>query len=88
MMLRLEPCADSTPYNHLPAKVSLDDVNLKRDKWQAMSEKYDFNTEDNVPDVEFNQVLWHGIKGEKAVYPSLRRSAFLTYSKSGEDDDD
>lgn len=80
--------ADSTPYNHLPAKVSLDDVNLKRDKWQAMSEKYDFNTEDNVPDVEFNQVLWHGIKGEKAVYPSLRRSAFLTYSKSGEDDDD
>lgn len=80
--------AVSIPYNHLPAKVSLDDVNLKRDKWQAMSENYDFNTEDNVPDVEFNQVLWHGIKGEKAVYPSLRRSAFLTYSKSGEDDDD
>ena len=51
-----------------------------------MSDKYDFDTEDNVPDIEFNQVLWHGIKGDTAVYPGLRRSAFLTYSMNVDDD--
>jgi hypothetical protein len=79
---------DSTPFTCLPETVSLDDVNEKKNKWEAMSSHYDFTKEDNVPDVEFNQVLWHGIKGDTVSYPPIRRSAFLTYVSNDDDDDD
>lgn len=78
--------ADGTPFNHLPENVSLDEVNKKYSKWQAMSEKYNFSVEDDVPDVEFNKVLWHGIKGDLAIYPALHRSAFLSYTVDDDDD--
>ena len=81
------PQADVTPFVHLPNNVALDELNVKASKYQAMSETYDFTKEDNVPDVEFNQVLWHGLKGEHVPYPPLRRSAFLTYSAQEDDDD-
>lgn len=77
---------DTIPFNHLPENISLDEVNVKRNKWQAMCEKYDFTIEDNVPDVEFNQVLWHGIKGSNVPYPAIHRSAFLTYTQADDDD--
>lgn len=80
--------ADMTPYKCLPAEVDLNDINKKHDKWQAMCEQYDFTKEDNVPDVEFNQVLWHGLKGDSVKYPPIRRSAFLTYTIGDDDDDD
>lgn len=51
-----------------------------------MSEKYNFSVEDDVPDVEFNKVLWHGIKGDLAIYPALHRSAFLSYTVDDDDD--
>ena len=78
--------ADTSQFHHLAANIPLNQVNQKQNRWQAMSDKYDFDTEDNVPDIEFNQVLWHGIKGDTAVYPGLRRSAFLTYSMNVDDD--
>lgn len=77
---------DTTPFNHVPSNINLDDKNVRHDKWQAMCEKYDFSIEDNVPDVEFNQVLWHGIKGDNVAYPSIHRSAFLTYMQDDDDD--
>lgn len=70
-----------------PCEVNLDDVNVDRSKWQALCDKYDFSKEDNVPDVEFNQAIWFGLKGESAAYPPIRRSAFLTYSMEDDDDD-
>jgi len=76
------------PYSCQPAKVNLNDVNTKESRWQAMSQNYDFTKEDNVPDVEFNQTLWYGIKGDNVKYPPIRRSAFLTYSMDEDDDDD
>ncbi len=79
---------DTTPFDCLPAQVDLNELNQEKSKWQAMCEKYDFSIEDNVPDVEFNQVLWHGLKGDQVAYPPLRRSAFLTYSQGDDDDDD
>lgn len=78
---------DATPFNHLPENTPLNERNVKKDRWQAMCEKYDFSIEDNVPDVEFNQVLWHGIKGSNVPYPAIHRSAFLTYTQNEEDDD-
>ena len=80
--------ADLTPFNHLPALVNLNEVTRKQSRAQAMSEKFNFKVEDDVPDMEFNRVLWYGLKGETAQYPAIRRSAFLTYTAGDDDDDD
>ena len=38
--------------------VNLDDKNMAENKWQEMSEKFDFTKEDMVNDAEFNEVIW------------------------------
>ncbi|MCI2107238.1 MAG: hypothetical protein LKK12_06420 [Bacteroidales bacterium] len=78
--------ARHAPFVHRKCNVNLDDVNTDHSKWQALCDGYDFDKEDNVPDVEFNQALWHGLKGDEEKYPPIRRSAFLTYSMKDDDD--
>lgn len=78
--------ADTTAFDARPANINLDDRNIKRDKWAAMCAKYNFTKEDAVPDMEFNQMLWHAIKGDGTPYPAIRRSAFLTYTQEEDDD--
>ena len=46
-------------------------------EWQRMSEKFNLAKEDAVPDLEFNQVLWHGIKGDLVPFPGPKRAAFF-----------
>lgn len=83
--------ANLTPWSHQSSLVNLKEV-IQPDSsiahLQRLSESYDFTKEDAVPDVEFNQVLWHGIKGPKVQYPAIRRSAFLSYTADDDDDDD
>ena len=43
---------------------------------------------DKVPDMEFNLVLWHGIKGDDAPLPAPRRAAFLKIRDNKKDEDD
>jgi hypothetical protein len=57
-------------------------------EWQKRSEKFDLSKEDAVPDLEFNIVLWHGIKGAGIQFPGPRRAAFVQRNKADEDDDD
>jgi len=56
--------------------------------WQRGSETCNFTREDAVPDMEFNLVLWHGLKGDSVPFPAPKRSAFLNLrnDKKGEDD--
>jgi len=75
---------DSTPFNKSPNQISLDLINEKKSVWQQKSEKFNFSKEDAIPDMEFNKVLWYGIKGDSMPMPSIKRSASIIYS----DDDD
>jgi YVTN family beta-propeller protein len=80
--------ARHAPFTQRKCNVDLNEVNTKKSRWQAMCDGYDFDKEDNVPDVEFNKALWYGLKGENVKYPPIRRSAFLAYSLEDDDDDD
>jgi hypothetical protein len=42
--------------------------------------------EDTNNDVEFNMVLWHGLKGD-IPFPGPRRAGFLKVHMSDEEDD-
>lgn len=65
--------------------VNLDEKNVAVNIWQKKSEAFSFEQEDTNNDIEFNRVLWHGLKGNKP-FPGPTRAAFIT--PLAEDDDD
>lgn len=75
-----------TPFQARPINIDLNSMNVATNEWQKRSEKFNFAKEDAVPDLEFNAVLWHGIKGD-VPYPAPKRAAFVKLSKKDRDDD-
>jgi hypothetical protein len=67
--------------------VSLDEKNVAMNEWQKKSEAFSFEKEDSNNDLEFNLVLWHGLKGDEP-YPGPTRSAFVTPMQEAEDAED
>lgn len=80
--------ADLTPYKCKPALYNLNQRNVAENKSSKLSEKFDFSKEDAAPDLALNQVIWKSVKGEDAVMPAPKRSAFVILEKKKKDDDD
>jgi hypothetical protein len=78
---------DLSPFHSVPALVDMNEKNTALNEWQARSEKFDLTKEDAVPDLEFNKVLWHGIKGSHIPFPGPRRAAFINLKNEREEDD-
>jgi hypothetical protein len=81
------PTPDMTPFSSLPANI---DFNEKNTAWNELAKKsagFDFTKEDRVPESQFNEVLWKGIKGINAIVPSPRRAAFVNSSWKKDDQD-
>jgi hypothetical protein len=72
---------NNSPYILRPVSIDLDHKNIALNEWQRQSEKFDLSKEDAVPDLEFNIVLWHAIKGD-VPFPAPRRAAFLKTEKA------
>ncbi len=75
---------DYTVFDHLPVTVDLDEINLEVNELSRKSETFNFSKEDAVPDDEFNEVLWKGIKGIDSPVPAPKKAAFIFAA----DDDD
>jgi hypothetical protein len=75
--------ADLTPFTARKANIDLNEVNTKMNDLARKSETFDFSKEDQIPDLEFSEVIWKAVKGEHSIMPAPRRSAFL---KKGVDD--
>jgi len=80
--------ANLSPFKARPNNIDLGQKNVAMNEWQRRSEKFDLSKEDAVPDLEFNIVLWHGIKGDHVAFPSPRRAAFVKLSDKSDKDDD
>ena len=85
-------CFNSTPNSHgftsLPAQIDIREKNMAVNEWQRRSEKFDFSKEDAIPDMEFNLVLWHGIKGDNVPLPAPKRAAFVKINGELRDEED
>jgi YVTN family beta-propeller protein len=79
--------ADTTYFTAHAANADINEKNTVSNEWQRRSEEFNLVKEDAVPDLEFNVVLWHAIKGEKTPFPGPRRAAFVKL-KEEEDDND
>jgi len=79
---------DLSAFHSLPPNINLNEKNVAVNEWQRLSEKFNFAKEDAIPDMEFNRVLWYGIKGNDVPIPAPRRAAFLKVKNNEEQDDD
>lgn len=79
--------ADLTPFKAVPANIDITAKNTAMNEWQRRSEKFNLTKEDAVPDLEFNMVLWHGIKGDQVPFPGPKRAAFLKARDKKDEDD-
>jgi YVTN family beta-propeller protein len=78
--------ADTAGFTMLPATIDLLQKNIVRNKWQQRSETFNVTKEDAIPDLEFNEVLWHAVKGDAVPFPGPRHAAFVQPLQSEEDD--
>ncbi len=67
---------NAKPFTSIKPTVNLHEKNTARNEWQKRSEKFDLTKEDAVPDLEFNTVLWYGLKGDNIPFPGPYRAAF------------
>lgn len=74
-------------YTAKPSNINLTEKNVAVNQWQKKSETFNLAKEDAVPDLEFNEVLWHAIKGD-VPFPGAKRSAFLRVAAEEEEEDD
>jgi YVTN family beta-propeller protein len=90
----LYECFTSTPnfspYISKPAQIDLEKRNVAVNESSKRSEAFNFAKEDAIPDLELNEVVWKYVKGENAIMPAPKRSAFviLEAKKKHDDDDD
>ena len=84
------PCFASTPasfsFSAIVPSVNLDEKNVAVNQWQKKSEQFSFVKEDTNNDIEFNRVLWHGLKGD-IPFPGPTRAAFVIPMADDDDDD-
>jgi hypothetical protein len=69
--------ASHPAFNARPSQVDLNQTNTARNKWSHQSEKFNFDKEDEVPDAEFNEVIWVAIRGEQSKCPAPKHAAFI-----------
>jgi hypothetical protein len=79
---------DMTPYNALPANIALDERNLAGAYGQERSEQMDFTSEDRIPDVELNDIVWRSVRGAAFPMPAPVRSAFVRVRSAPDPDQD
>ena len=77
-------CFTATPdyasYTALSANVDLEEKNTAWNELSKRSEKFDLSKEDLVPDMEFSEVIWKGVKGINSVMPAPKHAAFVKVS--------
>ncbi|MEO6547083.1 MAG: bifunctional YncE family protein/alkaline phosphatase family protein [Ferruginibacter sp.] len=78
---------DFSGYTAIPSNINLADKNIAQNELSERSAKFDLSKEDLVPDNEFSEVIWKGIKGLHSEMPAPRRAAFIKISKEEDDDD-
>jgi hypothetical protein len=68
--------------------VDLEKRNVAVNESSRRSEVFNLAKEDSAPDLDLNEVVWKFVKGENAVMPAPKRSAFVILEKKKKQDDD
>ena len=78
--------ADTTSFIARPAQVNLQERNRGKGRDAERSAAWNLIRADAVPSKELNEMVWRSIKGEDAVIPASRHSAFVLLERKKDDD--
>ncbi len=78
---------DFTPYRTKQARRSIIERNTADNGSARISATFNLAREDAAPDLLLNEVIWKSVKGEDAIMPAPRRSAFVKLEKKKDNDD-
>ena len=89
MFAAFQATPDLTPYTGLPARIDLEQKNIRTAWGEKASRNMDFSKEDAVDDLLLNKVIWQSVRGENSPVPPPTRAAFVfVHDKAKVDDDD
>ncbi|MEW4568729.1 bifunctional YncE family protein/alkaline phosphatase family protein [Tautonia sp. JC769] len=88
MYASFRPEADPRPYDHLPARIDLEEVNLPTAWGAELSERLDLTREDAADDLLFNEIIWRSVKGADSPMPAPVRSAFVLQVEGDDEDEE
>jgi DNA-binding beta-propeller fold protein YncE len=89
MFVAFQAKPDLTAYAALPARIDLDQRNVKTSWGEKISRTMDFSKEDAADDLLLNKVIWQSVRGEDSPMPPPTRAAFVVaHGKTKVDDDD
>ncbi len=77
-----------TSFTAVPVSVDLNEKNTRNSNTARLSNSFDFTKEDRIPDLLFSEVVWKAVKGEDAVMPAPRRSAFVKIAEDEEEEEE
>jgi YVTN family beta-propeller protein len=66
-----------TPFEHRPARVSLDEQNTAAAFGAQASMAMDFDEPDRAPDLALNEIVWRSVRGRDHAMPPPVRAAFV-----------
>jgi len=87
MFNSFQSAPDLRPYTALPARVDLNEKNLKIAWGSELSRKMDFTREDAADDLLLNEIIWRSVRGASQPPPPPQRAAFVVAHAKGDDDD-
>jgi DNA-binding beta-propeller fold protein YncE len=71
---------DSSVFSSLKPLINIETKNSDNAYGSERSSEMNFVTEDAIPDIELNEIIWKSIKGAKSTMPPPVRSAFVLES--------
>ncbi len=76
---------DTSHYLAVKPKVDLNRINSGKEYGARRCEQLNLSREDAIPDVEFNEIIWKAMRGERSVMPPPVRSGFVRLEAQEED---
>ncbi len=77
---------DLTPFKARPNQVDLNQLNPVNTRLSRLSYELNLDKEDQAPDDIFSEIIWKTVRGEHAVMPAPRHSAFVMLKAEEEED--
>ncbi|AMV36657.1 Virginiamycin B lyase [Planctomyces sp. SH-PL62] len=79
---------DAAPFQHVPARIDINQLNAADAPGAEASLKLDLDEEDKADDLVFNEIIWKAVRGADSVMPPPVRAAFVLPKPERDDDDD
>ena len=79
---------DVTPFEHRPARVSLEEKNSKNAWGSRLSDTLDFAKADAADDLLLNEIVWRSVRGADSPMPPPVRASFVFPRPADRDADD